>query len=275
MLIRVAHSPDADDAFMFYALAKNAIDTRGFNFEHVLKDIESLNQDAFNGAYEVTAISYHAYPYLADRYRLMTCGGSIGTQYGPIVVSRHPLESLAGVMIGVPGRLTTARLALKLYENNYDEMLMNFDDILPAVARGDLEAGLIIHEGQISYEAEGLVKVVDLGEWWYEKTGLPLPLGGNVIRRDVPEPEIVAGLIRKSILYALEHEDEALDYALSFGRGLDREDARRFVRMYVNEETVEISPEARQAVELLLREGYEKGIIDRPVEIDWVEPASL
>jgi 1,4-dihydroxy-6-naphthoate synthase len=275
MLIRVAHSPDADDAFMFYALAKNAIDTRGFVFEHILKDIESLNQDAFSGTYEVTAISYHAYPYLADRYRLMTCGGSIGTQYGPIVVSRRPLESLEGVTIGVPGRLTTARLALKLYENNYDEMLMNFDDILPAVARGDLEAGLIIHEGQISYEAEGLVKVVDLGEWWYEKTGLPLPLGGNVIRRDVPEPEIVAGLIRKSILYALEHEDEALNYALSFGRGLDREDARRFVRMYVNEETVEISPEARQAVELLLREGYENGIIDRPVEIDWVEPASL
>lgn len=273
MLIRVAHSPDADDAFMFYALASEKIETEGYKFEHVLKDIESLNQDALKGKYEVTAVSFHAYPHIADKYALMTCGGSVGDGYGPIVVSRKKISpnDLKDVTIAVPGRLTTARLVLKLFLPEARETFMNFDEIMPAVKKGGVEAGLIIHEGQLSYVREGVYKVVDLGEWWKEETGLPLPLGGNAIRKDLHELGKVASLIKKSIVYSLEHEDEALDYAMGFGRGLDREEAKKFVRMYVNDFTVDIGEEGKRAVEVLLRKGFKNGLFERETKVNWVE----
>lgn len=270
-LIRIAHSPDADDAFMFYALAKGIIVDERFEFEHILSDIETLNQKALDGVYEVSAISYHAYPYVADKYVLMTCGGSIGDNYGPIVVSREPVKDLKGKTVAVPGRLTTARLALLIYESNIKEVFMNFDVILSAVKSGDVDAGLIIHEGQLTYMQEGLELVVDLGKWWRDETGLPLPLGGNVVRRDIPEKMDIAKLVYDSIKYAIEHEDEALDYALSFGRGLDREEARKFVRMYVNERTLHIGEDGMKAAQKLLDEAYRKGVIDRKTVIDWLE----
>lgn len=270
-LIRIAHSPDADDAFMFYALAKGIIVDERFEFEHILSDIETLNQKALDGVYEVSAISYHAYPYVADKYVLMTCGGSIGDNYGPIVVSREPIKDLKGKTVAVPGRLTTARLALLIYESNIKEVFMNFDEILSAVKSGDVDAGLIIHEGQLTYMQEGLELVVDLGKWWRGETGLPLPLGGNVVRRDIPEKMDIAKLVYDSIKYAIEHEDEALDYALSFGRGLDREEARKFVRMYVNERTLHIGEDGMKAAQKLLDEAYRKGVIDRKTVIDWLE----
>jgi 1,4-dihydroxy-6-naphthoate synthase len=270
-LIRIAHSPDADDAFMFYALAKGKITHPRFEFEHVLSDIETLNQKALEGYYEVSAISYHAYPYVADKYILMTCGGSIGENYGPIVVARQKIKSLKGKTVAIPGRLTTARLALLIFESEIIEVFMNFDEILNAVKRGEVEAGLIIHEGQLTYKEEGLEPVVDLGSWWLEETGLPLPLGGNVVKRDLPEKEEIARLVKESIIYALEHEDEALDYALSFGRGLYREKARKFVRMYVNERTVYLGEDSKKSAQLLLDRGYEKGILSKKVELDWIE----
>lgn len=270
-LIRIAHSPDADDAFMFYALAKGIIVDERFEFEHILSDIETLNQKALDGVYEVSAISYHAYPYVADKYVLMTCGGSIGDNYGPIVVSREPVKDLKGKTVAVPGRLTTARLALLIYESNIKEVFMNFDVILSAVKSGDVDAGLIIHEGQLTYMQEGLELVVDLGKWWRDETGLPLPLGGNVVRRDIPEKMDIAKLVYDSIKYAIEHEDEALDYALSFGRGLDREEARKFVRMYVNERTLHIGEDGMKAAQKLLDEAYRKGVIDKKTVIDWLE----
>lgn len=270
-VIRIAHSPDADDAFMFYGLVSSKVTDDRFEFVHVISDIETLNEKALAGEYEVSAISFHAYPYVADKYALMTCGGSIGEGYGPCVVSRESLKSLKGRKVAVPGKLTTARLALLLFERDVSEVFMNFDDIMDAVKSGAVDAGLIIHEGQLTFDKEGLNLVVDLGSWWREKTGLPLPLGGNVVRRDIEEKEEVARLIRQSIEYAISHEDEALDYALSFGRGLDREDARKFVRMYVNERTVHLGEDGKRAVQLLLNRGYEEGILKRKVEIDWIE----
>lgn len=270
-VIRIAHSPDADDAFMFYGLVSSKISDDRFEFVHVLSDIETLNEKALSGEYEVSAISFHAYPYVADRYALMTCGGSIGEGYGPCVVSKENLKSLKGKRIAVPGKLTTARLVLLLFEKDVDEVFMNFDDIMEAVKSGEVDAGLIIHEGQLTFEREGLNLMVDLGEWWREETGLPLPLGGNVVRRDIEEKEDVAKLIKQSIEYAISNEDEALDYALSFGRGLDREDARKFVRMYVNERTVHIGEDGKKAVQLLLDRGYEEGILEKRTEIDWIE----
>lgn len=270
-LIRIAHSPDADDAFMFYALAKEKIVDDRFTFEHILSDIETLNQKALQGEYEVSAISYHAYPYVADKYALMTCGGSIGDNYGPIVVSKQKLNSIKGKTVAVPGKLTTARLALLIFEDDIKEVFMNFDEILTAVRNGDVEAGLIIHEGQLTYEKEGLNLVVDLGGWWKEEYGLPLPLGGNVVRRDIPEKEEIAKIIKRSIEYAITHEDEALDYALSFGRGLEREEARRFVRMYVNEKTIHLGSDGMRAAQKLLDLGYERGILPERIEIDWIE----
>ncbi len=273
MLIRVAHSPDADDAFMFYALAQRKIDIGEYEFEHILEDIESLNQAALESRYEVTAVSFHAYPYIAENYALMTCGGSIGDGYGPIIVSKRNLSpnELERVRIGVPGKLTTARLVLKLFLPEAKETFMNFDEILPAVKRGNIEAGLIIHEGQISYAREGVYKVIDLGEWWKEKTNLPLPLGGNAVRRDLPEVKKIASLIKKSIIYSLEHENEALDYALTFGRGLQREEARKFVRMYVNNFTVNIGQQGKRAVEMLFEQGFKNGLFEREIKPDWVE----
>lgn len=272
-LIRIAHSPDADDAFMFYALAREKITDERFEFEHILKDIETLNQEALKGTYEVTAISYHAFPAVSDNYALMTCGGSIGENYGPVVVSARPVEpeELNRLTVAVPGRLTTARLVFKLHSPDAKEVFMDFDRIMDAVKAGEVDAGVIIHEGQLSYSREGLHGVVDLGEWWKQRTGLPLPLGGNVIRRDIEEAEDIARLIKQSIIYAQEHEDEALDYALGFGRGLDREEARRFVRMYVNERTVHLGEDSKKAAQLLLDSGYEAGLLDRRITIDWIE----
>ncbi len=272
MLIRIAHSPDADDAFMFYALAKNLIPTGDYQFEHILKDIETLNQEALKGTYEITAISYHAYPYIADKYALMTCGSSVGDGYGPILVAKNNLPSLQGKRIAVPGKLTTAYLALKLYLKDFDPVFINFDEIIPAVKKGQVEAGLIIHEGQLTYEREGLFKLVDLGEWWQEETGFPLPLGGNAIRKDLGEKtEEVAQLVKESIKFSLSNRGEALNYALSFGRGLNEKDGDRFVGMYVNEWTVDLGEKGKEAVELLLKSGAKKGIIPEYQPVEWVE----
>jgi 1,4-dihydroxy-6-naphthoate synthase len=270
--ITVAHSPDSDDAFMFYPLAKGKIDTGDYEFDHVLSDIETLNHKALEGVYEVSAISIHAYPYVADKYALLRSGASMGYKYGPILLSKSPIESIKGKKIGVPGKLTSAYLELKLYEEEFTPVFMNFDEITNAVEREEIDAGLIIHEGQLTYEKEHLHKVVDLGEWWYDETGLPLPLGGNAIRKDLGEKAMkeVSEHLKNSIVYSLEHEDEALDYALEFGRGLSREDARKFVKMYVNELTVDLGEEGMKATELLLDMGHEKGIIKNKVKIEFV-----
>ncbi len=272
MLVRVAHSPDADDAFMFYALAKEKIPLNGYKFEHILRDIESLNQEALRATYEVTAISFHAYPYVFQNYALLTCGASVGDGYGPIVVSKSDVGSLKGKRIAIPGKLTTAYLALKLYQPDFQEVFMDFDQVIPAVKKGEVEAGLIIHEGQITYEREGLLKQVDLGEWWKRKTGLPLPLGGNAIRKDLGEHfSKIASLVRQSIEYALSNREEALSYSLSFGRGLGNDEADRFVGMYVNEWTVDLGETGKKAVEVLLQKGIESGLIKKRVSPEWVE----
>ncbi|WP_456474482.1 MqnA/MqnD/SBP family protein [Candidatus Pyrohabitans sp.] len=271
MRIVVAHSPDPDDAFMFYALATRRIESE-FEFVDVMADIETLNRRAMLGEYEVTAISIHAYPYLAERYALLNCGASMGDNYGPVVVARGELESLEGRRIAVPGKLTSAYLALKLYEKNFSPVEVPFDRIPEVVARGDVDAGLLIHEGQLTYTELGLAKVVDLGEWWHRETSLPLPLGGNAIRRDLGEEVMlkVASYLKESIRYAMEHEEEALEYALQFGRGLDMEKNRRFVRMYVNEYTLDYGEDGRRAVRLLLKKGYEKGILKKYVEPEFI-----
>ena len=269
--IIVAHSPDSDDAFMFYALAEGKIDTGRYKFGHVLSDIETLNQKALEGVYDVSAISIHAYPYVADRYALLRSGASMGYKYGPVLVSKSPIESIKGKRVAVPGKLTSAYLELQLFEEDFTPVFMNFDDIINAVEKGEIEAGLIIHEGQLTYEEKHLHKVVDLGEWWYEETGLPLPLGGNVIRKDLGDKmREVAEYIKKGIIYSLEHEDEALDYAMRFGGDLDRERIRKFVKMYVNEFTVDYGGEGERAIELLLDMGYEKGIIKKKARIEFV-----
>ncbi|NOZ77235.1 MAG: ABC transporter substrate-binding protein [Euryarchaeota archaeon] len=272
MKIRVAHSPDADDAFMFYALARDRIDTGRYEFEHVLSDIETLNQAALRGKYEVSAVSIHAYPSVAENYALMTCGASMGYRYGPVVVSREPLEDLEGREVAVPGLLTSACLALKLYEPDIKPKVMAFDKIMDAVQRGEVEAGVIIHEGQLTYQDTNLEKVVDLGEWWYEETGLPLPLGGNVVRKDLGEKTMdeVTALVRESIVYALEHEDEALDHAMKYSGGLEREKARRFVRMYVNDFTVDYGEDGREGIRQFLERGREAGLIGERVEVEFV-----
>ncbi len=272
MLVRVAHSPDADDAFMFYALAKGKIPADGFEFEHILKDIESLNQEALKGTYEVTAISFHAYPYISERYALLTCGSSVGDAYGPIVVAGKRMKSLEGKRIAVPGRLTTAYLVLKLYLSDFQPVFINFDEIIPAVKRGDVDAGLIIHEGQLTYAQENLEKIVDLGEWWLEEASLSLPLGGNAIRKDLGEKvREVALLVKESIKYSLSHRREALKYALSFSRGLEESEADKFVGMYVNEWTLDLGERGKKAVEVLLKRGVEKGIIGRFTSLEWIE----
>jgi 1,4-dihydroxy-6-naphthoate synthase len=272
--IRVAHSPDSDDAFMFYALATHKIDTGGINYIHLLNDIETLNRKALEGEYEVSAVSFHAYAYLADKYALMSCGASMGNNYGPIVVAGKPMQpkSLAGRTIAIPGRLTTAFLALRLFEPNVKFEVVPFDRIIDEVQKGKYEAGLLIHEGQLTYREMGLHKVVDLGEWWQERTRLPLPLGGNVIKRDLGPAMIrrVSQDIRKSIQYALDHRDEAIDYAIQFSRGLDMQKADRFIGMYVNELTLDYGDEGREAVIRLLNEAYDKRIIPHKVAIEFV-----
>ncbi|MDW8138150.1 MAG: MqnA/MqnD/SBP family protein [Bacteroidota bacterium] len=276
--LSVAHSPDADDAFMFYALSSEPprIPTGRYRFEHVLADIETLNRAALEGRYAVSALSFHAYAYVADRYALLGAGASMAeADYGPIVVATRPFEpdSLYGARIAVPGLWTSAYLALRLRLPVFEPVVMPFDQILGAVARQEVPAGLIIHEGQLSYRRYGLYAVLNLGRWWYEQTGLPLPLGGNVVRRDLG-PDVmrdVARLLRQSVLYALEHRREALEYALRYARDLNPEEADRFVSMYVNRRTVDYGPEGRQAVQRFLDRGYQAGWIPRKVTVDFVD----
>ena len=272
--ICIAHSPDSDDAFMFYALAKDKIDTGEFEFIHKLDDIESLNQAALEGKYEMTAVSIHAYAYLHERYAMLSCGASMGEGYGPILVSSVPFSSdkLSERTIGVPGERTSALLALKLFQPDFEYRVIPFDQIIPAVQRQEVDAGLVIHEGQLTYLGDGLHKVLDVGEWWLETTGLPLPLGGNVIRRDLGEETIrqVSRLIKESIQYGLSHREEALAHALAFGRGLDSGQADEFVGMYVNERTLDYGEDGKEAVQLLLDRGHEAGIIPHRVAVDFI-----
>ncbi|MBV9671187.1 MAG: ABC transporter substrate-binding protein [Acidobacteriales bacterium] len=272
--ISVAHSPDSDDAFMFYGLATNKVRVPGFRFHHTLCDIETLNQKAKEEFYDVTAISFHAYPYLQEKYALLASGGSVGEGYGPMIVSARPMspEDAAGRVIAVPGTLTTAYLALKLWDAGVKTEVVPFDQIIPAIKRGEYQAGLIIHEGQLTYGRDGLHKVLDLGVWWRERTGLPLPLGGNAVRRALGREVMsqVGEALRASIEYGLEHREEALEYAMQFARDLDRSMANRFVGMYVNERTLDYGSDGRRAIELLLQTGWEQGIVSvRPV-LDWV-----
>jgi 1,4-dihydroxy-6-naphthoate synthase len=272
--IHLAHSPDADDAFMFYALAEGKVATGGYDFVHVLQDIETLNREALTGRYEVTACSIHAYPYIADRYALLNCGASMGEGYGPTVVAREPLEgaALAKARIAVPGTLTSAYLALRLWLPGAKTVTLPFDEILPAVAEAVVEAGVLIHEGQLSFGELGLCEVVDLGAWWRETTGLPLPLGGNAIRRDLGRVALaeVAALVRESIRYGLEHREEALAHARGYGHGLTAEQADRFVGMYVNSRTLDYGPDGRLAVQRFLDAGFEAGLLERRVEVEFV-----
>jgi 1,4-dihydroxy-6-naphthoate synthase len=293
-LITVGHSPDPDDAFMFYALAHDKLDTGNLRFRHELQDIETLNRRALRGELEVTAVSIHAYAYLLDRYALLPSGCSMGDRYGPMVVARRPLtvEQLRGVRIAVPGTLTTAFLALRLLlqgplagaSGSCDPLAGNppaplnyeavpFDQILAAVADGRFDAGLIIHEGQLTFQNQGLHLVVDLGVWWQEQTGLPLPLGGNAVRRDLGGDTIrqISRLLKESIRYALAHRADALTYALQYARDMDRQLADRFVGMYVNDWTLDYGPRGREAVRRLLDEGHRAGIIPSPVAVEFVE----
>jgi 1,4-dihydroxy-6-naphthoate synthase len=274
-LIRVGHSPDPDDAFMFHALANNKIDTGRYRFTHELQDIETLNQRALAGELELTAVSLHGYAYITDKYALCSCGASVGDNYGPMVVSRTPgdPEWLIDRRIAIPGELTTAFLSLRLLLGDrftYD--IVPFDQILERVANGQADAGLIIHEGQLTYGDKGLSLIVDLGKWWHDETGLPLPLGGNAIRKDLgPQAmEEVTALLKQSIKYGLEHRQEALTHALQYGRDLDTAKADTFVGMYVNDWTLDFGPRGREAVATLLRRGFEEGIIPRPVNLEFI-----
>src|SRR5579862_2008746 len=272
--ITVAHSPDSDDAFMFYGLATHKVRTPGLRFTHTLCDIETLNQKAREGVYDVTAISFHAYPYLQDKYALMGCGGSVGEGYGPMIVSPRPFSAteIKSKRIAVPGTLTTAYLALQLFAPGIETEVVPFDQIIPQVLEGKYEAGLIIHEGQLTYEKSGLHRVVDLGKWWHKVTGLPLPLGGNAIRRALgPElMPVVTAALKESIQYALDHREEALAYAMQFARDLDTASADKFVGMYVNDRTLDYGPDGREAVRRLLDMGHKAGIIGPEAQVDWI-----
>jgi 1,4-dihydroxy-6-naphthoate synthase len=272
--ISVAHSPDSDDAFMFYALATNKVRVPGLKFSHTLTDIETLNRKAMEGFYDVSAISFHAYPYVQDKYALMPCGGSVGEQYGPMVISPRMvgLEELKTMKIAVPGTMTTAYLALKLFAPQIQTAVVPFDRIIPEVVAGKHEAGLIIHEGQLTYERSGLKRILDLGRWWHEQTGLPLPLGGNAIRRELG-PELIAQVtkaLRDSIQYALDHREPALAYAMQFARDLDPQMADRFVGMYVNNRTLDYGEDGKRAVVKLLDMGYQAGIIPHKPQVEFV-----
>ena len=273
--ISLAHSPDSDDAFMFYALATNKLETGAFEFEHVLKDIQTLNEEARKGTYDVTAISFHAYAYVADKYALLPHGASIGDKYGPIVVANTELDpaDLATVKIAVPGTLTSAFLALSIHTPKFNYEVVPFDQIIEAVTEKRCDAGLLIHEGQLFYQDRGLHKVLDLGEWWHEHTGgLPLPMGGNAIRRDLGETAIheVSNLLRESIQYSLDNREDALQYALQFARDMEPELADRFVAMWVNELTLDYTDRGREAVRRLLAEGHDRGIIPHAVDVQFV-----
>ena len=274
-IITVAHSPDSDDAFMFYGLATNKLETNNLKFEHTLKDIQTLNEDAKNGVYDVTAVSFHAYAYISDKYALLPHGASIGDKYGPILVSKEKRspEEIPNMKIAIPGELTSAFLALRIYNQDFEYVVVPFDEIIETVQNGKADAGLLIHEGQLFYKQIGLAKVLDLGEWWFEKTGLPLPMGGNVIRRELGADLMkeVSKYLHQSIVYSMENREDALVYAMQFARDMPPELADRFVAMWVNDLTLDYGQRGRDAVKLLLKEGFEKGIIPHQVEVDFVE----
>ena len=274
--ISIAHSPDSDDAFMFYGLATNKVRVPGYRFSHTLSDIETLNRRAQNEAFfDVTAVSFHAYPYIQSNYALMGCGGSVGEGYGPMVVSTRPMtpESLGRYRVAVPGTLTTAYLALKIFNPDIETETVPFDQIIPQVLAGKYDAGLIIHEGQLTYSASGLYKVLDLGIWWRETTGLVLPLGGNAIRRSLGAEShaVISKALRDSIQHALDHREQALEYAMQFARDLDSRLANRFVSMYVNERTLDYGADGREAIRKLLDLGHERGIIPMAPKVDFVD----
>ncbi len=274
--ISIAHSPDSDDAFMFYGLATNKVRVPGYKFSHVLCDIETLNHKALHESfYDVTAISFHAYPYLQDKYALMACGGSVGENYGPMIVApqRYTLDEIKRIKIAVPGTLTTAYLSLKLFAPEIETEVVPFDEIIPRVLAGKYQAGLIIHEGQLTYGTSGLNKILDLGVWWREQTGMPLPLGGNAVKRSLgPEAMRVATkAVRDSIRHGLENREPALQYAMQFARDLDPALADRFVGMYVNERTVDYGADGRMAIAKLLAMGHERGIIPKVAQLDFIE----
>src|SRR5579883_2691777 len=272
--ISIAHSPDSDDAFMFYGLATNKVRVPGMKFAHTLCDIETLNRKAMEGFYDVSAISFHAYPYVQDKYSLMACGGSVGEGYGPMLISPRPLseQEVKTKKIAVPGTLTTAYLALKLFAPDVETEVVPFDQIIPRVLEGRYEAGLIIHEGQLTYDKAGMHRIVDLGKWWRDTTGLPLPLGGNAIRRDLGQEtmETVTQALRESIQYALDHREEALEYAMQFARELDEPTANRFVGMYVNERTLDYGEDGKEAIRRLLDMGHRAGVIPMQAKVDFV-----
>jgi 1,4-dihydroxy-6-naphthoate synthase len=273
--INIAHSPDSDDAFMFYGLATNKIRVPGFKFNHTLTDIETLNHRAINEAfYDVSAISFHAYPYMQENYTLMACGGSVGEGYGPMVIAprKLTLDEMKRTRIAVPGTLTTAYLVLKLFAPEVETVTVPFDKIIPAVVAGEYDAGLIIHEGQLTYANNGLTKAIDLGHWWHQQTGLPLPLGGNAIRRSLGEEVMLTTTkaLRDSIQHALDHREEALSYAMQFARDLEPSLANRFVGMYVNERTLNYGEDGREAIRKLLAMGFDRGIIPHRANVDFI-----
>ncbi len=272
--IRLAHSPDSDDAFMFYALATNKVRSEGLKFTHVLSDIETLNRAADTETYDVTALSFASYPYLKEKYALLDCGASFGDGYGPLVVSQKPLrrEDLAGLRVAVPGLRTSAYLALKLFEPSVEPVVIAFDKIVDAVRDGAVPAGLLIHEGQLMFPQAGLNRVADLGQWWLEETGLPLPLGGNAVRRALGEDvgRRVARAIRDSVSYALEHRDAALNYAMQFARDMEQEVADQFVGMYVNKWTLGYGEKGRRAVREFLKRGAQAGLVPEAGKIDFI-----
>ena len=277
--ITVAHSPDSDDAFMFYGMATNKVRVPGVKFTHTLCDIETLNRKAMEGHYDITAISFHAYPYIQDKYAVMPSGGSVGEGYGPMIVASRsiPADGLGKIKIAVPGTMTTAYLALKLFAPDSVTEVVPFDQIIPRVHEGKYEAGLIIHEGQLTYGKVGLHRVIDLGRWWRDLMGMPLPLGGNAIRRDLGPTLMLAccNALRDSIRYALENRDEALQYAMQFARDLDVQQADKFIGMYVNERTLDYGRDGREAIVKLLDMGYERGIIPHKPAVEFIGDAAV
>lgn len=277
----LGHSPDPDDAFMFYAMAENKIDLRGYRFEHRLEDIQTLNERAMRGELHISAISIHAYANVSDKYALLPCGASMGDGYGPILVKKHRTpnedsesrESLRGCVIAVPGKMTTAFLALQLYLGDFKHIVVPFDQIFEAVKNGRADAGLIIHEGQLTYGNAGFEKIIDLGEWWKQETGLPLPLGGNVLRRDIPPPvqKDILEIMRQSIDYGLTHRDEAVRHSLPFARDMDSVLAGKFIGMYVNDFTRDYGEIGRAAIRKLLSAGHRAGFIDKEADVEFVE----